>query len=592
MALSATQRDFVASAYAAARAAGLSGVQADLAVSQAIHESAWGTRPSGTNNVHGIKGKGSSVQTHEIEGGRRVNQRASFRNFGSMTESFRAWKGLMERKFSAVMNANTLPEAVKALKAGKQGGYATDPHYDNKVKAIANTVTRMPLAPPSLVAGLGDAPIPSSRPEQSLMASFDRAPIPPGLPSVARPDNMMASGPSFPRQVMTAGTMPAPVPSPERFGSRGSGASAPVMAGFAPDPSRFGRTPMAPPAPATGGRVGSGSFSAPPDPARFGPPPSAPSPAFRMAPPDVPDPARLGQIAMGPPGMMAARQATWGPGGMSIPAFPTSALPSNPGELGGIRMSNPVGLGGPGGLHMPPPQAAPVQPQVQPAAPQLPPPVTVQDYPVAEVGAPPMVPQAPRPTSGNTVETDQFGNRSVTNKFGATTISGPGGNQSAGSLPNSSATNPSAYAAANSAINSAINSAGIPQIPGPLGNPFSGILGEGQPQGFGKTLGGGLLGARMGMMGGLPGMAVGGILGSLLGRELSKPGGGRLAPLASALGIGQQRFATGFPAAPAAPPRSFQPMTEAQHRDFLNSPGIRESAQAQSAISRGGGGLY
>jgi hypothetical protein len=416
-----------------------------------------------------------------------------------------------------------------------------------------------------------DAPIPTPRAPQFA----ENAPIPPIRPSAA------------PAPVMTASA-----PIPERFGGRGSGTAPPVMAGFAPDPARFGRVPTAPPAPATGGRVGSGSFSAPPDPARFGPPPSAPSPAFRMAPPDVPDPARLGQIAMGPPGMMAARQATWGPGGMSIPAFPTSALPSNPGELGGIRMSNPVGLGGPGGLHMPPPQAAPVQPQVQPAAPQLPPPVTVQDYPVAEVGAPPMVPQAPRPTSGNTVETDQFGNRSVTNKFGATTISGPGGNQSAGSLPNSSATNPSAYAAANSAINSAINSAGIPQIPGPLGNPFSGILGEGQPQGFGKTLGGGLLGARMGMMGGLPGMAVGGILGSLLGRELSKPGGGRLAPLASALGIGQQRFATGFPAAPAAPPRSFQPMTEAQHRDFLNSPGIRESAQAQSALSRGGGGLY
>jgi hypothetical protein len=559
MALSATQRDFVASAYAAARAAGLSGVQADLAVSQAIHESAWGTRPSGTNNVHGIKGKGTSVQTHEIEGGRRVNQRASFRNFGSLTESFRAWKGLMERKFSAVMNANTLPEAVKALKAGKQGGYATDPHYDNKVKAIANTVTRMPLGTPSLVAGLGDAPIPSFRPEQSLMASFERAPIPPGLPSVARPDNMMASGPSFPRQVMTAGTMPAPAP--ERFGGRGSSTSSPVMAGFAPDPSRFGRVPAAPAAPATGGRVGSGSFSAPPDPARFGPPPSAPSPALRMAAPNVPDPARLGQIAMGPQAAPVDR----------------SVMPSNPGQLGGVRMSNPVGLGGPGGLHMPPPQAAPVQPQVQPAAPQLPPPTMVTDMPVhqVEAGAPPMVPQAPRPPSGNTVEMDAFGNRSVTNKFGATTISGPGGNQSAGSLN--------------------MGQASIPSIPGPLGNPFSGILGEGQPQGFGKTLGGGLLGARMGMMGGLPGIAVGGILGSLLGRELSKPGYGRLGGLASSLGIGQRSNLPAFvpnpqsfPAAPTSGgykgPATFSNLSGNDMRDI--------SPAAADAISRGLGGLY
>jgi hypothetical protein len=399
-----------------------------------------------------------------------------------------------------------------------------------------------------------DAPIPS--PRQSLLA--ENAPIPANLPSVARPDNMKASGPSFPRQVMTAGRMPAPAP--ERFGGRGAGpVQAPVMAGFAPDPSRFGRTPMAPPAPATGGRVGSGSFSAPPDPARFGPPPSAPLPAMRMAAPNVPDPARLGQIAMGPQAAPVDR----------------SVVPSNPGQLGGVRMSNPMGLGGPGGLMMQPPQAAPVQPQaqppVQPPAPALPAPVTVQDMPVhqVEAGAPPMVPQAPRPPSGNTVEMDQLGNRSVTNKFGATTITTPGGNQSAGSLN--------------------MGQASIPSIPGPLG--FSGVLGEGKPQGFGKTLGGGLLGARMGMMGGLPGIAVGGILGSLLGRELSKPGYGRLGGVASALGIGQQRFATGFPAAPKAP-ASFQPMTEAQHRDFLNSPGIRESAQAQSALSRGGGGLY
>jgi hypothetical protein len=399
-----------------------------------------------------------------------------------------------------------------------------------------------------------------------------------GLPAdvpvpMPRPPSEHPSRPFTPTPAPTAiARAPLAAPAAERFGGRGSGpAQAPVMAGFT-DPARFGRTPMAPAAPATGGRVGSGSFSAPPDPARFGPSPSASSPAMRMAPPDVPDPARLGQIAMGPPGMMAARQATWGPGGMSMPAFPASSTPANPGELGGVRMSNPVGLGGPGGLHMPPPQAAPVQPPVQPPAPTFTaPPTEVREYPVAEVGAPPMVPQAPRPpASGNTVETDAFGNRSVTNKFGATTISGPGGNQSAGSLN--------------------MGQASIPSIPGPLG--FSGMLGEGKPQGFGKTLGGGLLGARMGMMGGLPGIAVGGLLGSLLGRELSKPGYGRLGGVASALGIGQQRFATGFPAAPAVPPRSFQPMTEAQHRDFLNSPGIRESAQAQSALSRGGGGLY
>jgi hypothetical protein len=530
MALSATQRDFVASAYAAARAAGLSGVQADLAVSQAIHESAWGTRPSGTNNVHGIKGKGTSVQTHEIEGGKRVNQRASFRNFGSMTESFRAWKGLMERKFSAVMNADTLPEAVKALKAGKQGGYATDPKYDNKVKAIANTVTRAPLAPLSLMAGLNDAPIPPPR--------FDR--------------------PSRPITPTPAPTAMASAPIPERFGpsaapARGSGTSAPVMAGFTPDPSRFGRVPMAPPAAARGDRVGSGSFSAPPDPARFAPTPSVPSPAPRMAPGPI-DPARFGQvpiahIAPTPAPQMRSPRSMEGPGGIRLDMVPD--------ELRPVPM-------------------APVQP---PAAP-LPAPVTVQNMPVhsVEAGAPPMVPQAPRPpASGNTVETDAFGNRSVTNKFGATTITGPGGNQSFGSLNPGQASAPS-----------------IPSIPGPLGNPFAGMLGEGQPQGFGKTLGGGLMGARMGMVGGLPGMAIGGLLGGLLGRELSKPGGGRLGNLAGSLGIGQQsnlpEFVPNPQSFPAVPGGGYRGPATFSNRSGNDMRSI--SPAAADAISRGLGGLY
>jgi hypothetical protein len=413
-----------------------------------------------------------------------------------------------------------------------------------------------------------------------------------GLPNdvptpMPRPPSSYPSRPFTPTPAPTAiASAPLNAPSPDRFGGRGSGSTqAPVMAGFT-DPARFGRTPMAP-AP-TGGRVGSGSFSAPPDPARFGPSPSAPSPAFRMAPPDVPDPARLGQIAMGPPGMMAARQATWGPGGMSMPAFPASAAPvnrsvepSNPGQLGGVRMSNPVGLGGPGGLMLPAPTGfapAPqtVQPPVQPPAPPMAPPTMVADMPVhqVEAGAPPMVPQAPRPpASGNTVETDQFGNRSVTNKFGATTITTPGGNQSAGSLN--------------------MGQASIPSIPGPLG--FSGVLGEGQPQGFGKTLGGGLLGARMGMMGGLPGIAVGGLLGSLLGRELSKPGYGRLGGVASALGIGQRSNLPAFvpnpqsfPAAPTSGgyrgPATFSNLSHNDMRDI--------SPAAADAISRGLGGLY
>lgn len=139
--LSKSQREFAERAYAAAYEAGLSGPQADLSVAQAVHETAWGSKPSGVNNFHGIKGPGSKVATHEIVGGKRVNIRDSFRNFPSMAGSFKAWGGLMGRRFKDVLDAPTVSEAVKGLRAGQIGGYATDPKYDSKVNSIARSIS-------------------------------------------------------------------------------------------------------------------------------------------------------------------------------------------------------------------------------------------------------------------------------------------------------------------------------------------------------------------------------------------------------------------------------------------------------------------
>lgn len=577
MALSATQRDFVASAYAAARAAGLSGVQADLAVSQAIHESAWGTRPSGTNNVHGIKGKGKSVQTHEVVGGKRVNQRASFRNFGSLTDSFRAWKGLMERRFSKVMNAPTLAEAVKGLRAGKPGGYATDPNYDSKVKATARLVASTPVGMASRAPQLMDAP--SMAP---LMARMDSAPIPANLPSAFRPDNMMAAGPRFsqPAQVARA---PLQAPAPERFGGRGSGmTAAPVMAGFAPDPSRFGRQTMAPPAPTRGDRVGSGSFSVPPDPARFGPSPSAPLSAPRMAQPDAIDPARFGQIAMGPiaapvasaaPQMRSPRSMEVGPGALSLDFVPPELMPAQ--------------LATPAPVEVPP---APV------TAPPLAAPRVVREMPVHSVdaGFPSAPPRTPAATpmdvyrglapsamsaSGNQVSRDQFGNTSVTNQFGATTMTLPDGSQAATRSP----------------------------IAGPLGQ-GGGILSEPsamfEPQDrlqgrspFGNTargLGGGLAGAGLG---GLLAGPLGAALGAFVGKELAKPGGGRVGGLFG----GGNRTAGSLPEWTRVSPEMFPQaprgqQTVYQYPEYQSNRSLNDmrdiSPAAADAISRGTGGLY
>jgi hypothetical protein len=125
----------------------LSGVQADLAVAQAIHESAWGAKPSGKNNFHGIKGKGTEVATHEVEGGVSVARKSSFRNFASMTDSFRAWANVVGRKWSKALSAPTLVDALKALRPGKPGGYATDPNYVSKVAAIGNRVANVGPGP-------------------------------------------------------------------------------------------------------------------------------------------------------------------------------------------------------------------------------------------------------------------------------------------------------------------------------------------------------------------------------------------------------------------------------------------------------------
>lgn len=230
-----------------------------------------------------------------------------------------------------------------------------------------------------------------------------------------------------------------------------------------------------------------------------------------MAPGPI-DPARFGQVpiahlmpaAAPAPQMRSPRSMEVGPGALSLDAFPPELAPT--------------------------PMAAPVAPP-PPPAPALPPPTTVRSLPVheAEVGFP-TTPPAPRFTpmdvysgraqeavsaSGNRVAADPFGNTSVTNRFGATTVMTPNG-QAFGGLSSS-------------------------PISGPLGN--AGIEPREERHGFGglKTIGGGLAGARMGgMVGGLPGLAIGGLLGGLLGRELSKPGGGAVGNAFGGLLGGQQ----------------------------------------------------
>ena len=99
-------------------------------------ESAYGTKPSGQNNFFGIKGQGTVRTT--TEGSGTVTQ-ASFKDYATPHESVADFVNLINNnsRYSAVKNAKTPREAVKALKAA---GYATDPEYVNKLQNVLTSM--------------------------------------------------------------------------------------------------------------------------------------------------------------------------------------------------------------------------------------------------------------------------------------------------------------------------------------------------------------------------------------------------------------------------------------------------------------------
>ena len=99
-------------------------------------ESAYGTKPSGQNNFFGIKGQGTVRTT--TEGSGTVTQ-ASFKDYATPHESVADFVNLINNnsRYSAVKNAKTPREAVRALKAA---GYATDPEYVNKLQNVLTSM--------------------------------------------------------------------------------------------------------------------------------------------------------------------------------------------------------------------------------------------------------------------------------------------------------------------------------------------------------------------------------------------------------------------------------------------------------------------
>ena len=132
----------------AEKAAEAIGVDPRVLVAQAALETGWGQhviRDGGgmsSNNLFGIKATGGwkgqqlSIPTLEYEGGVARRHRENFRVYDDLAAGFSDYVKLIsgsERYAEAVQKAAD-PEAY--LDAIQQAGYATDPNYANKIKAI------------------------------------------------------------------------------------------------------------------------------------------------------------------------------------------------------------------------------------------------------------------------------------------------------------------------------------------------------------------------------------------------------------------------------------------------------------------------
>lgn len=136
---------------AAEEAAAALGVPAQFLLAQAALETGWGAsilkHPDGrsTNNLFNIKagagwaGERVRVRTTEYLNGRPQQQWAEFRSYPSAQEAFADYVRLVQEsgRYQSVQGARTPEAFARALAAG---GYATDPHYAQKLVRLIKSV--------------------------------------------------------------------------------------------------------------------------------------------------------------------------------------------------------------------------------------------------------------------------------------------------------------------------------------------------------------------------------------------------------------------------------------------------------------------
>jgi len=146
-----SKEDFVRELWPhAQRAADELGTRPEALLAQAALETGWGKRmirgADGQNsfNLFGIKadarwqGERVMTETVELRDGLMRKERAPFRAYSSLAESFADYANFLKtnpRYREALGSAADAPTFVQAL---SQAGYATDPDYSNKINRIMN----------------------------------------------------------------------------------------------------------------------------------------------------------------------------------------------------------------------------------------------------------------------------------------------------------------------------------------------------------------------------------------------------------------------------------------------------------------------
>lgn len=132
----------------AERGAAELGLDPAVIVAQAALETGWGEKiirhPDGHNsfNLFGIKadsrwqGERVSVQTLEFEGGVAVKKRAAFRSYASLDEAVSDYVGFLRGNPRYAQALERAGNADAFLDGLESAGYATDPRYAEKIRAI------------------------------------------------------------------------------------------------------------------------------------------------------------------------------------------------------------------------------------------------------------------------------------------------------------------------------------------------------------------------------------------------------------------------------------------------------------------------